>query len=190
MKEQKLTPKQEAYCQAYRRAKNKTEAYIEAFDTQNMKRETINRKAVELHEKPHITARLRQLFDELEEASKMDVAELVKTLSQMVRFDMGEFYDENGCLKNVHQMSLIARQMISHAESQESYNSKGEFVGTTKKIRSISKLDAIEKLMKHLGAYEKDNAQKKPEITIDLNSLSTEELIKRSKAVKSINEQA
>lgn len=156
----KLTPKQECYCQAFVRTKNKTESYIEAFDTSKMKRVSINRKAVELHEKINITARLRQLFEEIEEDSKINVTELVKTLASMVRFDVGEFYDENGCLKNVHAMSLTARQMISHIESQENYNSKGEFIGTTKKIRNISKLDAIEKLMKHLGAYEKDNQQK------------------------------
>ena len=161
-----LTEKEEAYCQAYVRVKNKTEAYISAFNTSKMKRETINRKAFEVHEKPRVTARIRQLLADIEEETKIDVAELVKTLASMVRFDIGEFYDENGCLKSVHQMSLTARQMISHIESQESYNSKGEFIGTTKKIRNISKLDAIEKLMKHLGAYEKDNKQKAHETKI------------------------
>jgi phage terminase small subunit len=164
MEHKKLTSKEDKAAQEYIICLNKTEAYISSHATSKMKRTSINRKATELFQRPHVEARVRHLLEQKEKDSRIEINELVSTLAAMVRFDVSEFYDDNGCLKNVHSMSLTARQMISHIESQEAYNSKGEFIGTTKKIRNISKLDAIEKLMKHLGGYEKDNFQKKVEI--------------------------
>lgn len=157
-----LTGKQENFCQAYLKLGDMSAAFRQAYNAGNMKSTSVNRKAFTVFNEPKISARIVQLQEDLAKRNRIDIDELVVCLANMVRFDISEFYDENGCLKNVHDMSLTARQMISHIESQEAYNSKGEFIGTTKKIRNISKLDAIEKLMKHLGAYEKDNKQKTP----------------------------
>ena len=41
--------------------------------------------------------------------------------------------------------------------------------------------------MRHLGAYEKDNKQRK--ISVDLSNLTTEELVARAKAIKEVDEQ-
>lgn len=158
-----LTLKQENFCQAYIKFADKSAAYREAYDCSKMKPESINRKAVEMFENGNITARIEELHQEVIERNKITVDELVQTMASMVRFDISDFYDENGVLKSIHDIPKEARLMISKLEVFEEFAGKGkdkEFIGYTKKIETINKMDAIEKLMKHLGGYEKDNNQK------------------------------
>ncbi len=61
-----LTPKQEAFCLAYIETGNASEAYRQAYDAENMKPETVNRKAKVELDKGKIRARL----DELQEAHR------------------------------------------------------------------------------------------------------------------------
>lgn len=160
MKVNNLTIKQENFCQSYIRLGDKSAAYREAYSTSNMKPESVNRLAFALFENVNITSRIEELRNSISNRNEIEIDELVKCLAGMVRFDVGELYNEHGCLKNIHEMSLTARQMITQLDTLEQYDKNGEPLGTTKKIRTIPKLDAIEKLMKHLGAYEKDNKQK------------------------------
>lgn len=56
-----LTPKQEAFCLRYMESGDASEAYRAAYDAENMKPITINRKAKELLDNGKIAARLRAL---------------------------------------------------------------------------------------------------------------------------------
>lgn len=157
----KLTPKQEAFCQAFIQTGNKSAAYRMSYNCSKMKMETINNKAYALSEKGDIRARIEQLQQEVAERNKITIDELVQSLADMVRFDIAELYDEDGCLKPLHQMPISARQMISEIDTYEEYSSEDRSsVGLIKKVKTVKKLDAIEKLMRHLGGYQKDNAQK------------------------------
>jgi len=60
-----LTIKQEKFCHAYIETGNASEAYRMVYDCDNMQASTINRKAAELLENGKITARIKQLQDEL-----------------------------------------------------------------------------------------------------------------------------
>lgn len=66
-KEKKLTPKQEKFCQAIRDGKNYSDALREAYDTSNMKPETINRAAFDLMQNSKIIARIAELQRLVEE---------------------------------------------------------------------------------------------------------------------------
>jgi phage terminase small subunit len=60
---QKLTPKQEKFCQKYIELGNAAEAYRHAYDAENMKPVTIRRKAAELLEGGNVAAHVRALRD-------------------------------------------------------------------------------------------------------------------------------
>lgn len=167
-----LTIKQENFCQAYIRLGDKSAAYREAYDASNMKSESINRKAVELFDDGKITARIAELQDEVKRRNDITIDELVQSLAGMVRFDIGDLYDENGSLLPIHKMPKSARLMISQLDTDDLFSGSGDdrmMIGYTKKVRTYSKVDAIEKLMKHLGGYEKDNNQNKPVNHIEIN---------------------
>ena len=166
-----LTDKQESYCQHYTVCANQSTAYRLAYDADAMNSNSVAREACLLHADPNISQRIKALQAEAYERNKATIDELVSVLSGMVRFDIGDLYDDNNNLLNIKDMPVHARQMISQLDSDELYMSIGgqkEVVGTTKKVRTIQKLDAVEKLMKHLGGYEKDNFQKKPDIVTGL----------------------
>lgn len=162
-----LTPKQEAFCQAYVRLGDKSAAYREAYDTSKMAPETVNNSAYKLFDNGEITARIEALQQDIKRRNDVTIDEVVKTLALMLRFDISQLYDENGRMKNIHDIPLEARLMIQELNTEELYSGgrEKELIGFGKKVKTYSKTDAIEKLMKHLGGYDKDNEQKKPQIT-------------------------
>jgi len=162
-----LTQKQENFCQAFIRLADKSAAYREAYNCQNMAAETINRKAFDLYNNGKIRARIDFLTEELKNRSDIDTDELVQLLTAMTRFDIGELYDEKGCFKPMNQLSPIARKMITQIETVEVYSGTGKKRVKTSEIKKVrlSPLDSIEKLMRYFGAYKKDNEQKE-DITI------------------------
>lgn len=62
-----LTAKQEKFCQGVVKGLSYSDAYREAYNADNMKPETINRKAKELIDNGNITARLKELRSKIEE---------------------------------------------------------------------------------------------------------------------------
>ncbi len=163
MKTNHLTIKQEAFCQAYIRTGDKSAAYREAYSSERMKPESIHVRACKLSNETKISTRIAELRAEIIERNKITIDELVSEMAGMVRFDIADIYDENGNLKSIHDIPRHARMSIAGIETLEEFGfSEGEriLVGHTKKIKLLSKLDAVEKLMKHLGGYEKDNNQK------------------------------
>lgn len=167
-----LTDKQEKYCQSYVVCGNQSAAYRMAFEADAMNVNTVAVEACRLHSDPNITLRIKEIQKEAYERNKITIDEIIKSLAGMVRFDIADLYDEEeGRLKPLHEMPKEARLMIQHLETDE-IMLKGTVIGYTKKLRTYSKLDAIEKLMKHLGGYEKDNQQSKAvtNVTLSLGS--------------------
>jgi phage terminase small subunit len=56
-----LTPKQEMFCLKYIETGNASEAYRQSYDAEDMKPETVNRKAKELIDNGKIAARVKKL---------------------------------------------------------------------------------------------------------------------------------
>lgn len=164
--EAKLTPKQESFCQAYIKLGDKSAAYREAYSTSNMKSETIHSRACRLTSEYKISARIEALRAEVKEDNKVTINEIVNTLADMLRFDIAELYDSNGNLLNLKSIPKKARLMISQLETDE-IRLKGQSIGQVKKVKVFDKMQSIEKLMKHLGGYEKDNSQKQPVVNVD-----------------------
>lgn len=183
MSKKPLTIKQENFCQAYVRLGDKSAAYREAYNAVKMKPETVNNNAYMLFDNSDITARIEVLQKEARVRNAVTLDEVVGVLANMLRFDMADLYNADGSLKPIHDMPKEARLMIHELESDELFSGYGkerEMIGYSKKVKTYSKSDAIEKLMKHLGGYEKDNAQSKPEVnvsnSVDISKLSTEAL--------------
>ena len=61
-----MTPKQEEFCQAIADGKNQSAAYRLAYKAANMNPNTVNRKAHDLMNDGNITARIKELKEQLE----------------------------------------------------------------------------------------------------------------------------
>lgn len=95
-------------------------------------------------------------------------AEKVKREIARIAFsDIRDYYTEEGTLKQPGDLSDDAAAALSGIEVDELFGfnpmaDQKEKIGETKKIKLYDKLGALEKLMKHLGEYERDNSQLKP----------------------------
>ncbi|WGE88065.1 terminase small subunit [Actinobacillus equuli subsp. haemolyticus] len=77
-----LTPKQEAFALKYVELGNASEAYRQAYNTDEMKSETVHRKANELMSNGKITARIDELKAEHQARHKLTVDDLLIDLDE------------------------------------------------------------------------------------------------------------
>ncbi|WP_165464510.1 terminase small subunit [Enterobacter cloacae] len=84
-----LTPKQEAFCQAYIETGNASEAYRTAYAADKMKPESVNRKAKELLDNGKIAARVAELQGEIKQRHNVTVDSLLAELEQARQAALG-----------------------------------------------------------------------------------------------------
>lgn len=82
MKDLKLTPKQEKFCQKYIELGNASEAYRLSYDAQNMSATTVNTKASELLKNGKITVRLSQIQEEHKQRHNITVDMILDELEE------------------------------------------------------------------------------------------------------------
>ncbi len=78
-----LTPKQENFCLAYLETGNASEAYRRAYDAENMKPESIHRKAFGLLNRGKIGARLDELRQPAVEAAQVTLEDHLHHLAAL-----------------------------------------------------------------------------------------------------------
>ena len=78
----KLTPKQEAFVQAYIETGNASEAYRRSYDAENMKPETVGRRAKELLKHGPITAHIELLQSKAEKRHSITVDDILRELEE------------------------------------------------------------------------------------------------------------
>lgn len=129
-----LTPKQEAFCLAYIETGNASEAYRQAYETEDMKSETVHRKAKELMDNGKITARIEELKAEHSERHKLTVDDLLKELEE-ARLLAKEKENPNAMTQaTMGKAKLLGldKQVIDHTSSDDSLKpqiqlTEGEF---------------------------------------------------------------
>lgn len=114
---------------------------------------------------PEVEMYIQKVQAEISERNKITVDELVQILTKLVRFDVAKLYDENGELKNIHQMDPDARLSLEGVEV-DSFTVKGEPFTVTKKVKLSNRKQAIDMLMKHLGGYREDNKQVNQQVIV------------------------
>ena len=128
------------FCMEYVKTGNKSEAYRIAYDAENMKPETINKRASELFDNGGIRGRVQDL------KSKVEKKQLY-TLEQSIKRDL----------------KLIKRyeDALNVLEWEEATTKDIEVAERTIKYISISGYNsAQDRIAKQSGFYEKDNNQK------------------------------
>lgn len=161
-----MTNKQKRFCEEYVIDSNGTQAAIRA----GYSPDTAYSIGSENLKKPEIISEVEKLQAEISERNKITVDELVQTLAKLVRFDIADLYDESGNLKNIHEIDRDARLSLEGVETDTriSFGKEGEDIGRTdtKKVKLSNRKQAIDMLLKHLGGYREDNAQRQPTVTL------------------------
>lgn len=92
-----VTMKQEKFIQGLIQGLTQRQAYIQAYNTENMNEETIDKEACLLFKNPKVAERYNELIKELEDKSIMTAKERMKWLSDVVKGNIKHIsYGGNG----------------------------------------------------------------------------------------------
>ena len=153
-----LTDKQEKFAQAVAAGKTYADAYREAYPvSEKWKDESIWCESSKLMADPKVLQRVKQIQEQRSKANEVTIEEVIKELSEWLRFDPIEFFDEENCMKNIHDLSPVARKQIADIKIQELWGKgmDGERVkiGEVKNIKFLDKQATADKFMRYFGAY-------------------------------------
>lgn len=162
-----LNPRQRSFVAEYLKDKNATHAYMRAYGST---KETAMRAGPRLMEHVGVKAEIDRHLSEIVEVAKHQAGiTLERVLTELARiafFDPRKLFDKEGNPVAVHQLDDDTAAVIAGLDVLEQYESDGaggkQLVGHVKKWKLATKDGALDKLMKHLGGYAKDNAQKPP----------------------------
>ena len=153
-----LTDKQEKFAQAVAAGKTYADAYREAYPvSEKWKDESIWCESSKLMADPKVIQRVKQIQEQRAKANEVTLEEVIKEMSEWLRFDPIEFFDEENCMKNIHDLSPVARKQIADIKIQELWGKgmDGERVkiGEVKNIKFLDKQATADKFMRYFGAY-------------------------------------
>lgn len=80
-----LTPKQEKFCQEMAKLGNQRQAYKNAYSTNGMSENSIDREASVLMKNPKVTQRLNELAEEIKSKNIADAIEIQTILTKLLR---------------------------------------------------------------------------------------------------------
>jgi phage terminase small subunit len=156
-----LTVKQEAFCVAVAKGETGSAAYRAAFP-QSLKwtAKTIHEKASRLLADDKVRARLEELRIPALRAAEIEVQGTMQVLRHILYADPRRYERDDGMLKPMPEWDDAMAAAVSSIEVS------GEGVH---KIKFWSKVEALDKAMKHLGLFERDNRQKQESLAIQIN---------------------
>lgn len=152
-----MTDKQSRFCEEYVVDMNATQAAIRAGYSEHTAYSIANR----LLRKVEIRDAIKELREDIQVRNQVSIDELVGELAGIVRVDPIDIISNSGKFKDLEKIDEDVRATLKSIQIVELVD------GSIKtKVEFYSKLDAIEKLMRYLGAYEKDNEQRRAEVNI------------------------
>jgi len=166
----KLTLKQERFCEEYVIDMNGTQAAIRAGYSEN----TANEQASRLLTNVNIQTKVSELRDGIQERTNITADNVVKELAKIGFMTIDELFEEDGCFKKVAKLSDKAKASVSSVKITERTYGKDDRETTEKttEMKLWDKGKALVELGKHLGIFKEDNEQKLiPEVKVTLQPI-------------------
>lgn len=155
----KLTPKQKCFVAEYIIDKNKSQAALRA----GYSPKTAPWIGQRLFSRSHIFEAIQKAVEKQAERTKVTADKVILGLAQGAFADIAACYDENGNLKNIHDIPIEVRMAIAGLDVEELFAGAGQDrvqIGNTKKLKMTDKHKYLDSLAKHFGMYNADKSQK------------------------------
>lgn len=161
-KADKLTAKQEKFVTEYlTNGQNATAAYRVAYNVRKMSEQAVNTEACELLQNPKIARRVSAAAQQVAKRAEVNAARVLEEAARIALSDLREVFDEHMNLKPVGEWPDGLAAAVSSVEVT-SVGSPESGLKYVTKVRMWPKAQALDMLMKHLGLFERDNAQRRP----------------------------
>lgn len=161
----KLTAKQEKFCQEYLVDLNATQSAIRA----GYSADTAYSIGWENLRKPEIQLRLTELRAELNNQNGGLAQQVIDELKKVGFSNIQDMLESGNEIKDITMLDRDKAAVISSIKKSKTTFGDGEGNEGQKEtieFKLWDKLNALEKLGKHLGIFEADNKQKKAVITV------------------------
>lgn len=161
----KLTAKQEKFCQEYLIDLNATQAAIRA----GYSVDTAKSIGCENLTKPDIQLKISELRKELNDLNGNLAQQVIDELKKIGFSNIQDFVGAANEIKDISTLDREKAAVISGIKKSKTTFGDGdgnEGEKETVEFKMWDKLNALEKLGKHLGIFEADNKQKKAIITV------------------------
>lgn len=160
-----LTKKQEAFAVAVAKGSNASDAYRNAYDAGGMKTETVYKRACELLKNGKVAGRISSLKAPALRKAELSVERTLEEVAGLSYSDIGHMIESDGRLIPLAEMDPKVRRAISSIEFVTDKDG-----ATTTKLKLWDKNSGLEKAMKHLGMFEKDNIQSRDSLSLTVEA--------------------
>lgn len=159
-----LNERQKRFCNEYVIDLNATQAAIRAGYSEKTARSIGQRQLT----KVDIQQFISEIQKKLQQKTGITQERVLQEFARIAFANAATLYDEDGNLIEIHklnpdQSAIIAGVDVMNEWSKDKKDKK-VIAGQTKRIKLWNKNAALDSLAKHLGMFEKDNAQKKFDI--------------------------
>lgn len=153
-----LSPKEERFClEWWKNGGDSTAAYRVAFPhCIKWQDSSVHVRASMLIATEKVQLRIKELRDAAAEVAMVGPVETLKELAALVFCDPATAFDEAGDVLPIRNMPRSTRAAIAAVKQRRTL--RGELVT---EVKFWDKNAALDKLMRHLGLFERDNEQKK-----------------------------
>lgn len=163
--EYNLTPKQERFCQEYIIDLNATQAAIRSGYSESSAQQIGSENLL----KPVIQNYISFLNEERQKITGITAKRVIEELGRIAFSDIREVLTVDNALLDIKQLDDDTAKAIASIKISED-KSMGEVIGETKEVKLWDKLKALDSLGKHFGIFDKDNSQKKTDISINISN--------------------
>lgn len=119
---------------------------------------------------PDVIAIIAERTAAVIEQAVLNTDRWAKEMASIGHFDPGELYDDDGHLIPLHLLPEHVRRAVASVKTEHRTVGRGEDreVITTQEVKLNDKNTALANIGRHLGAFDKDNAQKIVAIQVNI----------------------
>lgn len=171
--ERALTAQQQLFVEEYIIDLNGTQAAIRAGYAESSARATASR----LLTIDNIQNAIAEARKEQQKRTQITADRVLLEVARLAMYDPRKFFNNEGEPLGIHELDDDTAAALAGMDVIEQYENIGdgkrEFTGYLKKYKLADKGPNLERLMKHLGLYERDNEQKIDPFTTMLHGIAT-----------------
>jgi phage terminase small subunit len=158
MAKNRLTDKQEIFCQKVVEGKSLSDAYRIAYNTKKMKDTTINRNAFELSNNSKITTRLEELRQRAMDKHDVTVEDVIREIMKIAFLNTQDLFDDKGELIPIHLLprdtaAAVASMEVTLSKIVNGKEGSADEYEYLKKIKTNDKLKGLELLGRYLAMF-------------------------------------
>lgn len=162
-----LNPKQKRFCEEYIVDLNGSQAAIRAGYSEKTSRQI----ASEYLTKPNILQFIQKLKDKRSQRTEITADQVIQELAKVGFSNVQDFINSGNEVQDISSIDTKKAAAVSSIKKSITHFGTDKSQGTKEVVefKLWDKVAALEKLGRHLGIFEKDNAQQKQDIVIKQN---------------------